>query len=86
MTLSRPCRPLATGTSTKTVGNGDLNVALLIKDNAPERIKAAVEERDKLIERVRELNFEIALLQTHVQVGSNLELKREVEGATGPGG
>jgi hypothetical protein len=61
--------------------NGDWNVALFLKDNAPERVKAAREERDKLVARVRELNLEIAVLETHIQIGSEVPVKREEDDA-----
>ncbi len=61
--------------------NGDWNVPLFLKENAPERIKAAKEERDKLVTRVRELNLEIAVLETHIQVGTDLELLNREENA-----
>jgi hypothetical protein len=61
-------------------GNGELNVPLLIADNAPLRIIAARKERDELVAKVRDLNHEIAVLETHLQVGSDGQpLKRESE-------
>lgn len=55
--------------------SAELNVGLLIRENIPGRLAECREERDRLVEKVLELNQEMALLETHLQVGS--PLKRE---------
>jgi hypothetical protein len=59
-----------------TSSNGDLNVPLLITENAPVQMAAAIKRRDELIAEVRELNHLIAVLQTHLQVQDS-DMKRE---------
>jgi hypothetical protein len=47
----------------------------------PEKLKALRELRDKKVTEVLELNAEIAILETHLQVGTGLQelMKREEE-------
>lgn len=59
-------------------GSTDWNPALAISEHMPQRIAAAIEERNKLVAKVQELNYEIAVLQTHLQVQSSPTLTREL--------
>lgn len=46
-----------------------MNIGLILMENIPSRIEEATAERDKLVERIKALNVEIATLMTHLQVG-----------------
>lgn len=54
--------------------NGEgINALLMLKEHAPERLAAAKEERQRLVERVLELSIEIAQLETVILVGQSLD-------------
>lgn len=53
------------GADTGGVGN----LLRLVRENVGAEIQAKREDRDALVARVRQLNAEIAMLETHQQVG-----------------